>query len=88
MFEEMQKQYVVMYLIIVHIKCNSMSTSKYDKLCEEDIDESFICICFNSELPFGLESETTFNQTLPFWRSSNLGNLDTSISKQDKKLTT
>ena len=71
----------------VHIKCNGISTSKYDQLCEEDNDESFICIkCFNSELPFGLENETTFNQTLPFWRSSNLENLDTSISKQDKKL--
>ena len=71
----------------MHIKCNGISTSTYDKLCEEDNDESFICIkCFDSELPFGLESETTFSQTLPFWRSSNLENLDTSISKQDKKL--
>ena len=36
----------------VHIKCNGISTSKYDQLCEEDNDESFICIkCFNSVLP-------------------------------------
>ena len=36
----------------VHIKCNGISTSKYEELCEENNDESFICIkCFNSEYP-------------------------------------
>ena len=70
----------------VHIKCNSISSIKYDELCEEDNDESFFCIkCFNSELPFGLETYTISNQTLGFGDNSNLENLDANISKKDKK---
>ena len=71
----------------VHIKCDNISASKYDELCEEDNDESFFCIkCFNSELPFGLETDSTSNQLLGFGDNSNLENLDANISKKDKKL--
>ena len=71
----------------VHIKCNSISNSKYDELCDEDNNESFFCIkCFNNELPFGLDTDTTSNQMLGFGDNSNLENLDANISKKDKKL--
>jgi hypothetical protein len=70
----------------VHIRCNSISPSRYLELCEEDNYEDFLCIkCFNNELPFG--TENTFNQITKFGLSnSNLEDLNVNISKKDKKL--
>ena len=45
----------------VHIKCNSISPSRYADLCEETNNEPFFCIrCFNDELPFGLATDSIF----------------------------
>ena len=42
----------------VHIKCNSISKSKYTQLCDENNDEPFLCLkCFNDELPFGYQND-------------------------------
>ena len=71
----------------VHIKCNGISASRYDELCNEDNNESFFCIkCFNNELPFGFETEYSLNQTALGLDNSNLENLDFNISRNDKKL--
>ena len=74
----------------VHIKCNSISPSRYNQLCEEDNDESFFYIkCFNQELPFGFENDKSFNQTVTLGLNndnSNLENLNINISKTEKKL--
>ena len=72
----------------VHIKCNSISPSRYNQLCEEDNDESFFCIkCFNQEIPFGSENDKSFNQTVKLGlNNSNLENLDVNIRKQKKSL--
>ena len=69
----------------VHIRCNSISPSRYLELCEEDNHENFLCIkCFNNELPFGLES--TFNQISTLGLSnSNLEDLNVIISKKDSR---
>ena len=65
----------------VHIRCNSISPSRYLEFCEEDNHENFLCIkCFNNELPFGLES--TFNQVSTFGLSnSNLKDLNVIFKK-------
>ena len=70
----------------VHIRCNSISPSRYLELCEEDNHEDFLCIkCFNNELPFG--TENTFNQITKLGlNNSNLEDLNVNISKKDKKL--
>ena len=72
----------------VHIRCNSISPSKYLELSEEDNDEKFLCVkCFNNELPFGLESDKSLNKaTILGMDKSNLENLNVNISKNDKKL--
>ena len=71
----------------VHIRCNSISPSKYLELSEEDNDEKFLCVkCFNNELPFGLESDKSLNKaTILGMDKSNLENLNVNISKNDKK---
>ena len=71
----------------VHIKCNSISSSKYDELSEEDNDEQFLCIkCFNEELPFGFQNDTIFNQAITLGLNSpNLQDVKFDISKTEKK---
>ena len=71
----------------VHSKCNSISTSKYDELSEEDNDEQFLCIkCFNDELPFGFQNDTSFNQAVTLGlKSPNLNDVKFNISKTEKK---
>ena len=72
----------------VHIRCNSISASKYLELCDEDNNESFFCIkCFNDALPIGHQNDTVFNQTAILGlNSSNLDNLEFNISKKEKKM--
>ena len=72
----------------VHIRCNSISPSKYKELCDEDNNEPFFCIkCFNDALPFGQENDTIFKQVVTLGLdSSNLDNLDFNISKKEKKM--
>ena len=72
----------------VHIKCNSISSSRYAELSEEDNNESFLCItCFNNELPFGLENDNVFNKSVTLGlENSNLDNLNFKISKTEKKM--
>ena len=72
----------------IHIRCNSISPSRYAELSEEDNNESFLCIkCFNDELPFGFQNDKVFDKTVTLGLdNSNLDNLNFNISKKEKKM--
>ena len=72
----------------VHARCNFISNDRYLELSDLENKETFYCsICFNKELPYGLETDTTFNRAVVLGvPDSNLDNLDFTISKKDKKL--
>ena len=72
----------------VHIRCNSITSKRYNELSDEDNNESFLCIkCFNEQLPYGFEDDKTFSQSTTLGLdSSNLDNLNFNISKTEKKL--
>ena len=65
----------------VHIKCNFISNSKYIELSNPE-NKSFFCMkCFNRELPFGLENDKSFSQTITLgFENSNIENLNFNIS--------
>ena len=70
----------------IHIHCNFISNSKYNELKQNN--EPFICIkCLNTELPFGLEDDKIFNQSVSLGLDNpNIENLQFQISKNEKKL--
>ena len=47
----------------VHIKCNSISSARYDELSNSN--ESFFCLkCFKEALPFGSQNNDDFEKTV------------------------
>ena len=72
----------------VHINCNFITPKIYDELMDPENNDSFYCNkCINKELPFGLQTDETFNQTniLGLNNESNLENLTFKLSKNEKK---
>ena len=71
----------------VHINCNFITPKIYDELMDPENNDSFYCNkCINKELPFGLQTDETFNQTniLGLNNESNLENLTFKLSKNEK----
>ena len=74
----------------VHIKCNSITPARYNKLLEDpENTESFFCIsCIRSNLPFGSESNDSLKLTVLKGLNvhSSIDNVDFNISRTENKI--